>query len=36
MPVTVDDGSTLTRETQALVRIVRFGRSSAPRRMGWM
>ena len=34
-PVTVAS-VTLTRLTQASVRIVRFGLGSSPRRMGWM
>ena len=35
MPVTVEL-VTLTRLTQASVRIVRLGLFSSPRRMGWM
>lgn len=36
-PVTVEEGlSTFTRLTQASVRMVRLGRCSSPRRMGWM
>ena len=34
MPVTVDEEPTLTRYTQALVRMVKLGRFSAPRRIG--
>lgn len=36
-PVTVEEGtSTFTRLTQASVRMVRLGRCSSPRRIGWM
>ena len=36
IPVTVDVESTFIRDTQAFVRTFRFGRFSAPRRIGWI